>query len=272
MSSGLESDLANLHLRLQDDSDSSFFCINTSAFQKGKGVFASRNFERGDLILSERPIFCVATYASHAELEPLWQNHIDVAVRDLSPANLDAYLSLQNSHNRCSCFRGDGPLMGIFATNAYGVSVRDGGICLKASRINHSCSPNARFCFDSNSGEIRIYALGTIARGEEISVSYIGCRRLFERPRLSRQAHLRSRYHFTCACPVCSLPEAESKRSDVRRQRINELWNLVGHLTAPTQKDQCVNAAVEAMRLLREEGYWLDAAAFFNEARPVIHS
>ena len=58
----------------------------------------------------------------------------------------------------------------------------------------------------------------------------------------------------------------------MRRQRINELWDLVGHLTAPTQKDQCVNAAVEAMRLLREEGYLLDAAAFFNEARPIIHS
>ena len=46
-SSSLESDLANL--RLQDDSNSSIFTIHTSA--ASKGAFASRDIQRGDLIL-----------------------------------------------------------------------------------------------------------------------------------------------------------------------------------------------------------------------------
>ena len=60
ISSGLDTSLANL--RLQDDS--SFFSIQTSAapgLQNGKGAFASRNIQRGDLILSDKPLFCIPT-------------------------------------------------------------------------------------------------------------------------------------------------------------------------------------------------------------------
>ena len=267
ISNGLESDLANLHLR--DNSDSSFFSIHTAGSQKGMGAFASRNFQRGDLILYERPVFCVPTdpaYASQAELESIRCIQIEAAVRDLSPAHLDSYLSLQNSHNKCSCFRGHG-LLGIFGTNAFNVTEHDSGICLRASRFNHSCSPNAWYSF-SNTGEIRIYASGTIPRGEEISFSYIPCRPLFGSPRLSRQTNLRSRYHFTCACSICSLPEAESRRSDVRRQRVNEIWEIIRHFT-PTQEQQCFNVVVEAMRLLREEGFLDGVDRFLNEAGPI---
>jgi hypothetical protein len=258
-SSDIDSDLTNLHL--QDDS--SFFAIRTSAaFQNGEGAFASRDIQRGDLILSEKPIFSVPTGVP----EPLRDISIEAGVRDLSPAHLDSYLSLQNSHDKCSCSLN--PLVGIFGTNSFTVANDDAGICLRASKFNHSCSPNARHSFNSNTGELRIYALGTILRGEEIFVAYISSRRLYGSPRRSRQAILRTRYHFTCACSICSLPEAESKMSDARRQKATELWETIGRFN-PTQGVQCLNIVVEAVHLLQEEGYLADADDFTIEAGPV---
>ncbi|KAN0128761.1 hypothetical protein V8E53_013422 [Lactarius tabidus] len=185
-------------------------------------------------------------------------SRVEAAVRALSPAELDSYLSLHNSHNKCLCH--PDPLQGIFATNSFAVGTAhdDSGICLRGSRFNHSCSPNARHSFNSNTGELEIHALGTIPCGDEICIAYISSRWLYGTPRRSRQAILRTRYHFTCVCSVCSLPEAESKMSDARRHKANELLEIARRLL-PTQEDQCLNVTIEALRLVQEEGYLDDA-------------
>ena len=265
-SCGLESDLADLYL--QDDPDSPLFSIYTSAspgLQNGKGAFATRDIRRGDLILSEKPIISIPDI-DNAPV-PLKHIYIEAAVQNLSPTHLDNYLSLHNSHNNCSCFLR--PLSGIFSTNSFGVS-GSAGICLRASRFNHSCSPNARFTFNSNTGDLRIYALGTIPRGEEIFIAYISTndllsRGLYRSPRRSRQATLRNMYHFTCQCSVCSLSEAESKVSDARRQRIFAIWESLGNYSL-SQGAQCLSVIVEAIHLLQEEGYLSDADNFTDKA------
>ena len=257
----LESGLTELHS--QDDSDAPPFSIRPSvAFQNGKGSFASRDIQRGDLILSEKPIFFLPTTAP----EPLRRLSIEATVRNMSPAHLDSYLSLKNSHDKCTS--SSDPLLGIFDTNSFTISEDNSGICLGGSRFNHSCSPNACFDFDSDTGELRIHALTAISHGEEIFISYISRRCLYGSPRRSRQSILHNGYHFTCVCSLCSLPEAESKISDVRRHRLNELWEIAGRLT-PTQEDQCFNVIVEGIRLLREEGYLADVDDFLNEAGPI---
>ena len=68
-------------------------------------------------------------------------------------------------------------------------------------------------------------ALDTIPPGEEIFISYIGSKCAYSKTRRSRQATLLAGYHFTCTCSVCSLSEAESKRSDTRR------WNMYDELS-----------------------------------------
>ena len=253
-SSSLESDLANL--RLQDDSNSSIFTIHTSA--TGKGSFASRDIQRGDLILSEKPIFSMPTGGP----APLMCSSMEVAVGNLPPTHLDGYLSLQNSHDTCSCF--PNPLLGLFATNAIATSDGNGGVCLGASRFNHSCSPNAKYSFNSNTGEIRIYALGTIPRGEELFISYIG---LYQNRR-SRQENLRPGYHFTCACSICSLPDAESKKSDARRQRLKELREIIYRFDF-AKANQHLNFTVEGIRLLQEEGFLEGVDDFTYLAGPI---
>ena len=274
ISNGLENDLANLHL--QDDSSSSFISVRTSSapgLQNGKGVFATRDIQKGDLVLSEKPIFSIPNSA----IGPRRQTAIEAAVRKLSPTHLDNYLSLHNSHNKCSCsFR---PLPGIFNTNVFGVSdsgVPSGGICLKASRFNHSCSPNARFTFNSNTGDLRIYALCTIPCGEELFVGYIDHsllgKPLYGSPRRTRQAALRHHLHFTCECSACSLSEAEVEMSDARRQRIYEVMQSFRGLTLDrisSQGVQILHDIVEAVHLLQEEGYWSDKDDFTEEAGPI---
>ncbi|KAF8257078.1 hypothetical protein EI94DRAFT_81711 [Lactarius quietus] len=260
-SGDLESTLAQLHL----EGDSSFFTIHTSAaVQNGEGAFASRDIQRGDLILSEKPIFSIRTDVPEA------RKHISIesAVRNLSPVHLNGFLSLHNSHTECPCFP-NRPLLGIYSTNGFGLGFNssDAGACLKASRFNHSCSPNGRFSFNSDTGEIRIYALGTIPRGEEIFIVYadgfVGGRPLYATPRRLRQDVLRTRYHFTCACTVCSLSEAKSKKSDARRVKLNELREFTQRFTlSPFHGTQVLNSIVEATRLLKEEGYLADADDF----------
>ncbi|KAF8259758.1 hypothetical protein EI94DRAFT_1690349 [Lactarius quietus] len=259
ISGDLESGLAHLHLK----DDSSFFTPhNSTATQEGNGAFASRDTQRGDMILSETPIFFIRADVP----EPLKHISVENAVRNLSPVHLAKFLSLHNSHTECLCY--PNPLLGIFSTNAYHFTRDDSGICLKSSRFNHSCSPNAKFSFNPTTGEIRIYALGTIPRGEEMFISYTGSvvsgRPLYGAPRQLRQAVLRAQYHFTCACTVCSLAEAESKKSDARRVKLHDLHEIFQNFTAQShlQGAQLLNFIVEGVRLLKEEGHLADADDF----------
>jgi len=253
-SNDLGSRLENLHL----EDDSSSFTVHASAvIQKGEGAFASRDLQRGDLILSETPMFRVPRSCPERIV-------ID-AVENLSPVHLDQFLSLQNSHTDCY----SSPILGIFYTNAFGFADDDdNGLCLRSSKFNHSCSPNAKFSFNSNTGQHRIYALGSIPLGEEIFVAYINGPDLYGSPRRSRQAHLRPGYHFTCACSVCSLPGAESKISDGRRVKVKELWdlNLNPNLRGNQPLEDVVNDTVKAIHLLQKEGYLSDADGFMNDA------
>ncbi|KAF8259770.1 hypothetical protein EI94DRAFT_1614369, partial [Lactarius quietus] len=227
-----------------------FTINNSTTVQEGKGAFASRDIQRGDLILSEKPIFSIPSLA----IERCQYSSIEEAVQNLSPFHVDQFLSLQNSHTECPCYSMH-PLVGILSTNSFSLrdDNSDAAICLKASRFNHSCTPNARFSFNSSTEEAQIYALGPIPRGDEIFIVYINGRNLYGAPRESRQDELRKVYHFTCTCSVCSLSKAESKKSDARRIKINEVWEIILKFN-PLQGTQVLNDVVEVIHLLKEEG------------------
>jgi len=246
-SSGLDTAPANLDVK----DASPFITVQKSALIQKQGVFASREFQRGDLILAEKPIFLIRS----------WKK-VEAEIMDLPPHHLDRFLSLHNSHTECSCYRS--LLLGIFATNAFSLDGKM-GVCLTASRFNHSCSQNASHVFNANTGELRLHALGTLHAGEEIFVTYMENERICGNPRQTRQDILRTRDHFTCACSVCSLPPAESKASDTRRIKIAQLWERIGRFTS-IQSFERLNAIVEGIRLLKEEGYLADTDNFTNDA------
>ena len=126
--------------------------------------------------------------------------------------------------------------MGILGTNAYDVSDHEVGVYTKASNFNHSCSPNAIFLTNPNTGELRIHALDNIPPGDEIFVSYISADRFHGKPRQVRQDALLAEYHFTCACSLCSLSEAESKMSETKTLEFEEMMKNFGRKAHEMQR------------------------------------
>lgn len=90
----------------------------------------------------------------------------------------------------------------VIATNAmslYADTTSPGGLFLNASRINHSCLPNADQAIDDDAGYCKVMrANRDIGSGEEITTSYIA----HFLPREKRQLYLEG-WSFTCECPAC---------------------------------------------------------------------
>jgi hypothetical protein len=99
------------------------------------------------------------------------------------------------------------------------------GTCLDPTiaGLNHACDCNAVVSFDGPS--IFVRSLRKIKRGEEITISYIDT----TNPFAMRQAQLKQRYFFTCACDLCKkgredtrdtfLPGARDKNIERIRQQ-----------------------------------------------------
>jgi hypothetical protein len=62
---------------------------------------------------------------------------------------------------------------GIFATNAIPIT-NGAALFAQTCRVNHSCSPNARYTWRADLGRELVVALKPIAAGEEVTVQYIG--------------------------------------------------------------------------------------------------
>lgn len=224
---------------------------------KGLGVFALRQFHRGDLIVSEPPLFSLRDGGGNFAVLS--------AIRGLSPEKLQQYESLVNAHAESGRF--EDPLMGIFWTNSLQMDQDHSGIFVQASRFNHSCSPNARYSWNPAINRFRIYALRDIACGDEILESYLSSRNVYGSTRAARQARL-ARYAFTCACVVCGLPEPAAAANDRRRMKITELWESVPQFP-PNQTRNRLLAVKRAIHLLEEEGYAADYDDFTNDAAAI---
>jgi hypothetical protein len=223
---------------------------------RGLGAFATREFHRGDLILADQPLF------TNNDRKPV---NVISAVQKLSPNEKKEFFSLKNAHSGSQ-----GPICGIFNTNAFSISDTASAICMLASRFNHSCSPNARYSWHAAGGRLRIYALRKIAVGEEVFVSYISGRRVYGSRRKDRQDRLKT-YGFICSCVVCSLPLSEQKASDRRRAEIARIWESVPYYM-PHQTADRLRAIVHAVHLLEEEGYAADKDDFTNDAATICAS
>ena len=95
--------------------------------------------------------------------------------------------------------------LGIWRTNGMPCG-DDSGLFALACRINHSCRPNVRWCWRADLGTQHIFAMRPIEEGEELLAAYS---KTYAR-RADRVARLQAQFHFTCACPLCSGPEAGS--------------------------------------------------------------
>lgn len=225
---------------------------------KNLGLVATRFIKAGELIISEKPPFVLNllnldedTYMDDGVTQ-------QSALSLLTPQRREGYLSLHN------CFGDEYPLTsGILRTNYLPVDVTPTpnvddpcgvkGIFPHLCRANHSCSPNASYFFDVTTFSGQFWAARDIQPNEEICIQYTWALKGRDRRREVGQEYFR----FTCQCSTCTLPEAESKVSDVRRLFIEELLPNVESPALADDKlaqDATIEQVEQAAKYAKEEG------------------
>jgi hypothetical protein len=188
--------------------------------EKGKGLVAIEKIPKGTRILSEEPII---TIPQNQPVSEQLRASICQQFNALSKHQQQAFLSMHNIHAYGTAAE---QYLGIVRTNALPIE-SDGieaGIFLEACRINHACDNNAQKSWNENIKRHTVHALRDIAKGEEITIYYLGV----NKSREARRKDLQAKLKFTCLCRLCSLPLEQSQESDKRLDEIHRLDGLIG--------------------------------------------
>ncbi|KAF2177475.1 hypothetical protein K469DRAFT_644297, partial [Zopfia rhizophila CBS 207.26] len=201
---------------------------------EGLGCFSTASIPAGTLILIETPLFTVR--------EPRTNSSVIAAFSHLTSSQQEQYLTL---HALDSKTRGVALVVDIFNANAWQTGSRT-SILLLAARFNHSCIPNASFAWNARLSRITVHAIVAIPANAQINLSY-------ERPyqTLSSRREKLSAYGFVCSCAACGCGAVAS---DVRRARMVVLDARIRVGRKQKWKAEVPKAALELVRLVREEG------------------
>lgn len=90
-----------------------------------------------------------------------------------------------------------------------------------ASRINHSCEPNAVWRYDNTNNKIKIRAIQHIPNHQEVLLSYVPV----IAPVLLRAHWLLEKYDFKCECDLCK-EEAPEGYATIGAGFHSHLWEL----------------------------------------------
>ena len=217
---------------------------------KGIGCIALVDIKKGDIVLKETPQLLhplIPEYPTHEETIRHYM-HCVKAFIDMSKTDQKSYLELYNYFesdksawssdmeqkylnrqnlvkvmpfpNKEETFN----VIAIMDTNGF-----HNGLCLKMSRFNHSCRPNAQYFWNEDTNKRDLRTLRNIKEGEEITVSYspdlVGLRE-------ERRARLKEDFFFDCNCGACDLTEDEIleeadtlEKYKAEKQRREELQN-----------------------------------------------
>ena len=186
---------------------------------QGLGGYATRNFKRGECILTEQPLLhwkvAKGDAITHEGVEALLAAHSETAQRNFWT------LSQNAAHGTVK------HAFGIWLTNAYPTdgsnensTERSSAVFTHICRLNHSCSPNLHCSWNASLGAQTVYALCDIESGTELTVSYLPT---LEQPRDARRSALQTGFGFTCNCIACSLSGEGLAASERRRARLESL-------------------------------------------------
>ena len=209
---------------------------------KGTGMFARKKIARGTRLLADECLMHLP------EAKPLLID-IERAFEQLRPNQQAAYMGLH-----CPDRHGRSPVVRIWEANCFRMG-KGGGIFLKASRINHSCTPNAHFAWNVNIQRETIHAIVDIQANEEIFISYC----YPHSDVYNRQQKLQP-YGFDCSCAPCVQDTAFGRASEARRCRMGELAEKiediqedVRNIIARHWREDELQARLELVDLLEKE-------------------
>jgi tetratricopeptide (TPR) repeat protein len=245
---------------------------------RGRGLFATRNMDSGEIILCEKA-FCVVWGDEDETLTAMTFDGRDDRIRVVpaglsktivqkllnNPSQVDKVMHLYGDYRGLGkqLIMGDsGPVIDVFqvhdivARNAFGTGPEPSGshsreenannastgLWILASYINHSCIPNTKREYLGDLMVLR--ATRPIGAGEEIMHSYDESSDYD-----ARIAALMNTWGFTCTCALCI---AEMADSPALRKKRGELESEVNALV---ERDEVAGAKrlsiVKARRLVR---------------------
>ena len=131
------------------------------------------------------------------------------------------------------------------------------GIFTQASRINHSCIPNAYFAWNpdlGSSGRLTVYAIARIPPDAEILIDYRSLDAFKTRDERQRG---RRHYGFDCTCPACQTDTEPGRKSEERRERMRVLKSQIAQTKYQDPSEQTIDTLFdlfELSKLLQDEG------------------
>lgn len=150
------------------------------------------------------------------------EKQVEDAFNALSTADQESFLNLHEGRSPYPT-----RTLRIFKANAFGDETC-AWLCLKIARLNHLCAPNAELTETDNERDVKVVAIKSIAKSEEIFISYNGS--LEEGSKVERAQVMKETYGFECHCVVCTLEGREADLSDARRHLINAISHKLAGL------------------------------------------
>ncbi|KAK0648101.1 hypothetical protein B0T16DRAFT_325814 [Cercophora newfieldiana] len=207
---------------------------------KGIGLVATEPIRAGRLVMAATPAVMVDDKAFRGLRKEDLAMLLGQAIVSLPAEHSGRFLNL--SADARAADEGQGQLdlvWKIFSTNAFrtpvvgiGAGVEGGekiegwekemdfqSTFVEVSRLNHACSPNLGYYFDSATLSHRVYAVKDILPGEELTISYVDVLQ----PSTTRNSLLSKTWSFTCTCPRCMLEPHLLEESNSRSQSILSL-------------------------------------------------
>jgi hypothetical protein len=212
---------------------------------KGQGLVSTTFIPKGTRVLSESPILKIPRSSSNIDVvDKLIKEQVDT----LGSTQREAFFKLFNAHSDKYT-----QTMGITKTNALplGSSASEGGIFLKASRINHACDHNSQNTWNEETNKLTIHVFKDLEEGSEITIAYLDGDQDYS----SRQLNLKKHFNFTCTCTLCSVSPASRQESDKRFNELSRLDDSIGDgfqlICSPLS---CLQNAHKMLRLFQMEG------------------
>jgi hypothetical protein len=167
------------------------------------GVFALRDFARGEKIMAERSLFGEiilldsSLFGSAAVTQQ--SGFGGVMVPPASQAAVDQLLPAGGSVL-------DKISLNSIASDDKGIK---GGLFVRMSKVNHHCLGNTEHFFVAKRGVMVLSASFVIKRGQEITFAYKGLAGVADFKH--RRRNLEEAFGFDCACEVCATAELSSR-------------------------------------------------------------
>jgi SET domain-containing protein len=212
---------------------------------RGLGLFAARNIDKGTHVLVEEPMFAIDPGRFHADkgyAVGALQDAVEASFRRLNSTSREEYLAC---HEHRPTGSAGSRALHIFISNAYTMPDGRAGIFPRIAKINHSCRPNTVNTFSAARGARVIWAGRDIAAGEEITVTYV--------PLIEATAGRRARlaqYGFKCECEACHAQKGDAERLEMS----NLAQELNGALSDPASSRSVMAKAKRLVRLVEDEG------------------